>query len=305
MKTLIALDGSQSSEVVLQQAIDRPWPAGTTFCLLNVVDPFFFAKAPLLLEEAKQAAYKALKVAAASFEGTSWITVTEVILGNPRRAISDYASEWKADLVMVGSQGLGALTRIFVGSTARAVLRQAPCSVEIVRPPAPEKISSGKRAMNILLATDGSEFSVEALHSIASRPWPEGSEVKVLSIPEAIIVLGEFPYFGPHELEDLNKSAFDYARQSADAGIEMLSKTGLKVSAEVPILRETPARSILSEAEKWHADLVVLGSHGRRGFDRLAMGSVSEVVALHAHCSVEVIREKTKQMEMSKKGEIQ
>jgi nucleotide-binding universal stress UspA family protein len=305
MKILLALDGSQSSEVLLQQAIVRPWPAGTTFCLLNVVDPFFFAKAPLLLEEAKQAAYKALKIAAESFEGTGWMANTEVILGNPRRAISDYASAWKADLVMVGSQGLGALTRIFVGSTARAVLRQAPCSVEIVRPPAPEKISSGKRAMNILLATDGSEFSIEALRSIASRPWPEESEVKVISVPEIIVVLGEFPYFRPQEIEDLNKSAVDHARQSTDAGIAILSKTGLKVSAEVPILRETPARSILSEAEKWRADLVVLGSHGRRGFDRLAMGSVSEVVALHAHCSVEVIRGQTAQKQTLQKGEIQ
>jgi nucleotide-binding universal stress UspA family protein len=47
---------------------------------------------------------------------------------------------------------------------------------------------------------------------------------------------------------------------------------------------------ILDEAEKWKVDVIVLGSHGRSGFDRMVMGSVSEAVALHAKCSVEVIR---------------
>jgi len=51
-------------------------------------------------------------------------------------------------------------------------------------------------------------------------------------------------------------------------------------------------RGILGMADSWGANLIVLGSHGRRGFDRYVMGSVSEAVALHAHCSVEVVRTK-------------
>jgi hypothetical protein len=54
--------------------------------------------------------------------------------------------------------------------------------------------------------------------------------------------------------------------------------------------KETITHSILAIAEEWKADLIVLGSHGRRGFDRLIMGSVSETVAAHAKCSVEVVR---------------
>jgi len=48
---------------------------------------------------------------------------------------------------------------------------------------------------------------------------------------------------------------------------------------------------ILDVAKAWGVDLIVLGSHGRHGWDRLLMGSVAESVALHAHCSVEVIRQ--------------
>ena len=58
--------------------------------------------------------------------------------------------------------------------------------------------------------------------------------------------------------------------------------------------KETPAYAILSSAEEWRADLVVMGSHGRRGFDRIVLGSVSETVALHAKCSVELVRKKGK-----------
>lgn len=58
----------------------------------------------------------------------------------------------------------------------------------------------------------------------------------------------------------------------------------------ITVEHEAPAKSILEEAKKWDADLIVMGSHGRRGLDRFAMGSVSESVAMTAHCSVEVVR---------------
>jgi nucleotide-binding universal stress UspA family protein len=55
-------------------------------------------------------------------------------------------------------------------------------------------------------------------------------------------------------------------------------------------LLDGPKSIIMDEAEKWGADLIVVGSHGHRGIERFLLGSVSEGVALHAKCSVEVIR---------------
>jgi nucleotide-binding universal stress UspA family protein len=63
----------------------------------------------------------------------------------------------------------------------------------------------------------------------------------------------------------------------------------LKVEKIDPISGD-PRRVIVEEASKWAATMIVVGSHGRRGFNRVLMGSVSEFVAMHAHCSVEVIR---------------
>jgi nucleotide-binding universal stress UspA family protein len=48
----------------------------------------------------------------------------------------------------------------------------------------------------------------------------------------------------------------------------------------------------LDEAEKWEADLIVVGSHGYQGFKRFLLGSVAQAIASHAHCSVEIARQR-------------
>jgi nucleotide-binding universal stress UspA family protein len=62
------------------------------------------------------------------------------------------------------------------------------------------------------------------------------------------------------------------------------------LNATEAVLAGNPKEVILEEAEKWNADLIVVGSHGRRGFKRFLLGSVSEAVAMNAHCSVVVVR---------------
>ena len=83
--------------------------------------------------------------------------------------------------------------------------------------------------------------------------------------------------------------------QAATASISgrVLDASGAAVpGATVETLMPTgdPRELILDTAKEWPADLIVLGSHGLGGFDRFLMGSVSESVAVHAHCSVEVVR---------------
>ena len=80
------------------------------------------------------------------------------------------------------------------------------------------------------------------------------------------------------------------AQNAVAAAVEILSKTFPKVSESVSVLLSGPKTVIIEGADQSHADLIVLGSHGHRGIERFLLGSVSEGVALHAHCSVEVIR---------------
>jgi len=304
MRILIALDATPSCAKIIEEAVNRPWPSGSTFFLLHVLDPYRFVKAPISLQRAKQAAQAELKNLKKNLTDAGWKTDTDVILGHPRSAIAACATSWKADLVMLGSNEFGAVARLLLGSTARSVLRRAPCSVEIVRPAANGQRPRGK-GMKILVAADGSEYSVTALRSVASRPWPSGSEVKVFSVPEPFVPINVFPYFELKEIENLNTSALKEAKKAVDAGAKILSKLAAKVSTETPFPQDSPARVIVKAEREWGAQMIVLGSHGRRGFDRLTLGSVSEHVAFHSHCSVEVIRGGNAQKKRSRKGESQ
>jgi len=289
MKLLMALDGSTGSEAVLREAVRRPWPAGSECCLLTAIDPFFFTKAPLVLEEARKDAQAALEECAEALKKTGLGLRTEIVMENPRRAIPRIASDWKADLILMGSHGRGAFGRLLVGSTAQAVLRHATCSVEIVRQ-GPQKARKEGEGMRVLAATDGSECAEGALRAVAELPWPPGTEVRVTSVPELPLVTGAYPYYPPEALNEVVKANETQAEVAMQKGVEGLKSTGLRVVGEVTEAQDSPVRAILAMADLWGADLIVVGSHGRRGFDLYVMGSVSESVALHAHCSVEVVR---------------
>jgi nucleotide-binding universal stress UspA family protein len=76
-----------------------------------------------------------------------------------------------------------------------------------------------------------------------------------------------------------------------------LRSAGFATSTSV---RDGDARQVILDcAAEWHADLVVLGSHGKKGFDRLMLGSVSDSVARHATCSVEIVRERSHGAQLS------
>jgi nucleotide-binding universal stress UspA family protein len=286
MRVLVAVDGSSSAEALIREVARRPWPAGSEIAVMTMVDPYFFTKAPLLLEEAKQSAQKSVEELAKPVVEAGLQVSPIVALGNPRHALARYASEWKADLVMMGSHGRGAVGRLLVGSTTQAVLRHATCSVEIVR----SKGSVIAGGIRVLVPTDGSEHAQAALAAVAARPWPQGSEFRVMTSPEYPVLVGEYPYYATEQVADLTKQSLEHANVAVEKGAALLAKAGLKVSSEVIEPEDTPSHSILVTAKEWNADLIVVGSHGRRGFDRLILGSVSETVALHALCSVEVVR---------------
>jgi nucleotide-binding universal stress UspA family protein len=288
VKVLIAVDGSSRDALSVHTAASRPWPPGSSFCILNVFNPYPFTAAPIIQERLVNKIRSSLESSAQVLRDTGWAATTEIVFGSARRAVIHFARDWNAGLVMVGCNALSDLTRLVLGSTAQSVMRHAPCSVEIVRPP-PGRSSEPGASMKILIATDGSEFSLAALRSVASRPWPAASMAKVFSVPE-LLFLKNPSYLETHEYKQLGAASIEDARISVAAGVGTLAGSGLQVSSEVSTREERPWRVILDEAESWGANLIVVGSHGRSGFDRVVMGSVSEAVTMHAKCSVEVIR---------------
>jgi nucleotide-binding universal stress UspA family protein len=285
MKILLAIDSSTASQYVVNTAAVRPWPSGTVFCVMSVVDMRLWDAIPVLIEDAKHEAQSLVKGATDELAKSGHEVFSDIQLGLPKKAIPECAKQWAADLVMVGSRSQNALTRFFLGSVAQAVLRTSPCSVEIVRPgPVPPSPSIG---MKILLATDGSECSAKAVDSVTNRPWPTRSQIRTISVAELPIVETEYP---DNLVEQVRKEARTRAEDTVADARNTLSATSLNLCDGEATPEGDPRSVILDEAKAWGADLIVLGSHGRHGWDRMMMGSVAESVALHAHCSVEVVR---------------
>lgn len=288
MKILLAVDKSAASDVAIAEVAARPWPAGTSVEVLTVLEPW---DVPALVEGLNKSASELMHSAFEKLWAARIPTTTEILSGEPKATIIDHAAEIKADLLVVGSRGATGLTRFLLGSVASAVARFAPCSVEIVRPPIRDE--ENPRAIRVLLATDGSEFSETAARSIARRPWPPGSAFRIFSVVELAVPLFRVPYppyFDPHAMEELRGQAMQRAEEAVMAAEKIMTDAGLETTGTVAVPCATPKELILEEAHNWGADLIALGSHGRRGFNRFLLGSVSESVATHAPCSVEIIR---------------
>jgi nucleotide-binding universal stress UspA family protein len=148
--------------------------------------------------------------------------------------------------------------------------------------------------MKILLATDGSPSSAAAVDEIARRPWPADTQVRIISVVEPLAPIAAEPYMMQPidyftEVESaLRKTAREALERAAAKFRESKQGGNLLVSTEV--LTGSPKRVIVEEAETWGADLIVVGSHGYGLVDRFLLGSVSQSVALHAKCSVEIVR---------------
>ena len=146
------------------------------------------------------------------------------------------------------------------------------------------------RPLKILVATDGSPCSDRAVQSVAARPWPPGSEVQVVSVihPKIPLVL-EPTLTGAAG----HMTALDEERRDAPVRVRRAEEF-LRDHGQVPVIAKVlegdPSGAILAEAELWKADLLVVGSHGHGRVTRVLLGSVSQHVALHANCSVEIVR---------------
>jgi nucleotide-binding universal stress UspA family protein len=146
--------------------------------------------------------------------------------------------------------------------------------------------------MRILLAIDGSPCSEAAVHEVASRPWPEDSEFRIVSAfqippspaPEAWAVQSEY-------YDEMERGLREQMQREVDSARARLQQT-LARAANITgqVLAGSAASAILEEAERWKPDLIVVGSHGYGAWHRLVLGSVSQAVVLHAKCSVEVVR---------------
>ena len=290
MKILLALDASPASKAALDTVATRPWAAGSQVEVLTVVNTLEPWALAVIAEEMKAHAQQLVDAATTRLRSKGLSAEAAVGEGDPKQVILDHAAAMGADLIVVGAHGMTALEQFLLGSVSKAVLRFAPCSVAIVR-----ETPTGT-PLRVLLAVDGSAASQYAAESLAARPWPAGSEIRVLSAVElgmsALQAAFEIPALDATHLESQRADAMKRTENAIDSALKTLEAAGLTTSESISVLTQAPKEIILQEAAAWPADWIVLGSHGSNGLSRFLIGSTSETVATHAACSVEVVRKK-------------
>ncbi len=151
----------------------------------------------------------------------------------------------------------------------------------------------GMGTMKVLLAVDGSEHSEASVREVARQSFPAGTEVRIISAAEPPYFPGTFAGDVSVSLYDaLDKAANELARAAVDSAAAALraDERSRLLDITTEVIFGSAKNVILADAEAFGADLIVVGSHGRGMLERFLLGSVSQAVALHAVCSVEIVR---------------
>jgi nucleotide-binding universal stress UspA family protein len=218
-----------------------------------------------------------------------WDVKDKVIEGSPIWELLDLAQEWKADLVVVGSEGRSAIRRFLLGSVSRKLATDAHCSVRVARPGTREDTDISPP--RIIIGVDNSPTSVQAIYSVGQRVWQEGTEVRLISVDDDIST-NRIAYQVPQAAAMINSS--QQKRKSRiqsilEWGEEELNIIGIKTTLEIK--KGEPAQVLIDEALKWNADSIFVGTRNLNNFfERFRLGSVSTGVVTKANCSVEIVR---------------
>lgn len=201
-----------------------------------------------------------------------------VLSGSLPGALADHAAELAVDLIVMTTHGRTGFARWLMGSVCERLLRVAPCSVLVVRGPQPAPIPHIGR---ILVAVDLSEASRRALTTASELAARLGASLEALHVWAA-------PFYGEAAAGLLDRMR-DNARAELDAFVEG-SQLASGVDVERTIVSGSPTRAIGEHAAERRPELLVLGTHGHGGLQRLVLGSVAESLARYAGCSTLVIR---------------
>lgn len=163
--------------------------------------------------------------------------------------------------------------------------------------------------MKVLVAVDESKFAKAAVESIAERPWQPDTEFLVLSVVPAMVP-ATADWHGPYvtSILDAQGAIRELHEKVVNEHVAFLKDKMAGVAVIGKVLEGSVRDNIVEMARAWHADFIVMGSHGRTGVARFLLGSVAEAVLNSAPCSVEIIRmpvheeKKTKHEERKKVG---
>jgi len=299
-RILCAIDFSEHSRRALDHAvaIARWYEASVTVVYVfspapvAAVGPGMTAFQPIVLTDID---YERLRTDVQSFaavEGAPGVAIETVLReGFPATEIVAAARDLQADLIVLGTHGRSGVERLFLGSVAERVLRRAPCPVLTVPAAQPDAVpGSVPLFKRVVCPIDFSEPSLLALEHALSMARESDATLTILHVASFSL---EPPLF---EFEATGMSVAEFRRRTA-AELEARLKATVPADADrychvdTVMAAGNAGKEIVRVAAESHADLIVMGVHGRGAVDLTVFGSTTHHVVRAASCPILTIRQ--------------
>ncbi len=267
---LLATDGSEYSEGAIKEAIYLAKSCIEKLSVIYVlkVNPELETEGQRIVEKMEIAAKDHLdrirKMAARDN------VECEVIVrrtDKPYKAIVEEAGKRNADVIVMGRRGRTGLKKVLMGSVTAKVIGYSPCKVLVVPKDSEIKVD------NIMVATDGSKYCEAAEREaigMSKRCYPKVKKTFAISVAPT-------------------DSDLPRVRANVERVKEMAKEQGVEIETLAMVGRRY--EMILKTAREKNADIIIMGTYGRTGIEKLLMGSVSERVVGLSQCPVLVVKE--------------
>jgi nucleotide-binding universal stress UspA family protein len=266
---LVASDGSEFSAAAVREAIGMAKKCGAQVHVMSLVAPGVEHEGlgESFLKQELERAQAHLDGIKAQADEAQVACETHLVQGNQiDREIVDLADRIKADVIVMGRRGRRGLARLMLGHATAQVIGQAHCNVLVV--PRAAKVEG----RHIVLATDGSRFADTAAVTAGALARVCHTPITVASVTT----------------EDQAPEVRAEAAQAVERVVAHMRAEGTVVEGKV--LHGEPASAITGIARESGADLIVTGSHGRSGLERVLIGSTSERILNATECAVLVVK---------------
>jgi nucleotide-binding universal stress UspA family protein len=283
---LFPTDGSDGADAVFDHVLKIADAHGSRIRVLNVADtnqPSVLRKGGDVQDVLKKEGKRIVEDAADRAREQGVNVITEVIQGEPYKRIVDYADSLEIDLIIMPTHGRRGLERFLLGSTTERVVRRAEVPVLTVKPDTDSSISYPYG--NVLVPTDGSDCARAALSTGVDVVKAERGSLHLVSVIDTMSL-------GVDVRSDVRIELLDEsANRILEDAVDFAENAGITPVSETVKYGKSIHGGILSYIEDNDIDLVVVGTHGRTGFNRYMLGSVTEYLIRTSPIPVLTVRE--------------
>ena len=269
-RVIVATDGSNDARAAVTTTGHFPWPAGTHVRVVVARRNRAEYRRSILLTALDRGAEIAADHARRAL-ARRWPDVDVVIVDKaPVRAVLAEAERFRADVIIVGWRGHGAIRRMLMGSVSRGVVREAQCAVLVVRRP--------QRVRRIVVGLDRSPDASRALAFVERLVPPDGGRVTLATavtlttVPSRRVALAAGDL--AREVKRTNAIRARTALKENNRAAAKLKRRGWDTRTR--LTTGEPLNDLLGAVKAARAQLLVLGAKGTSGLRHLLLGSVAE-----------------------------